>query len=274
MLKHSSPEEEVISFYNDLAEVTSNVPAHNVLLICGDLNAKLGRDHVRYSFHQSTNRNGEHLLDFLQSFNLVASNCHFQKPARKIWTFTYPNKTREQLDYILVRRKWLNSVKDCEPFSSTFSSLCSDHRPLSMRIRLSLRAQKVTSDPSRSVNFRSLTLSKDLRNDYAITVSNRFSSLLHEDSEDPPLQSRYDVLSDTCIEVGKQMLPKKPKQKWTNLSKSENVISARKKLIEVKNTKSSSDILEAKEHLNKEYKIAEASYIETQARLIENASYT
>ena len=114
---NSSPEEEVTSFYNDLADVISNVPPHNVLLICGDFNAKLCRDNVRYSFHETTNRNGDHLQELMETFNLIAANCHFQKPARKQWTFTYPNGTRAQLDYILVRRKWINSVRNCEPYS-------------------------------------------------------------------------------------------------------------------------------------------------------------
>ena len=92
---NSSPEEDVIG----------NVPPHNVLMLCGDFNAKLGRDSVRYSLHEATNRNGEHLYDLMHSFNLIAANCHFQKPQRKLWTFTYPNGSKAQLDYILVRSK-------------------------------------------------------------------------------------------------------------------------------------------------------------------------
>ena len=149
--------------YEELSEVVGSVPPHNILAICGDFNAKLGSENVQYSFHKSTNRNGEHLFDFIQSFNLIAANCHFQKPKRKLWTLKYPNKAKAQLDYILIRRKWINSVRDCQPFSTTFNSICSDYRPISLTIKLSLRTQKPNQGPSKSINFKSLSSSSDLR---------------------------------------------------------------------------------------------------------------
>ena len=243
-------------------------------MICGDFNAKLGNDNAQFSFHKETNRNGEHLFEFMQSLNLIAANCHFQKPSRKLWTFKYPNKTKAQLDYILVRRKWINSVKDCEPYSSTFNSICSDHRPLSMCIKLSLRAgQKVKTGPSRSINFKSLS-SLDLKHQYAVEVSNRFSTLICEQPDELPTQTKYDLLIKSCSEVGKEMLPKKTKKRWANLSRSDNVIKAREKLISVNANGTPLDIEEAKKSLQDEYKLAEISYIEQQAKIIEDASYS
>ena len=46
-----------------------------------------------------------------------------------------------QLDYILVRRKWRNSILNAEPYS-TFSSVGSDHRVVSIKVRMSLRVPK------------------------------------------------------------------------------------------------------------------------------------
>ena len=271
---NSAPEEEVTKFYEELSEVVGNVPPHNILAICGDFNAKLGSDNVKHSFHQKTNRNGEHLHDFMESFNLIATNCHLQKPKRKLWTFKYPNKTKAQLDYILVRKKWVNSVRNCEPFSTTFNSICSDHRPLSMTIKLSLRAQKPNTGSSRSINFKSLSSSLDPRQKYAVEVSNRFSSLLQEHPEEISIQDKYDCLVKSCTEAGRQMLPKKPKKKWSNLSKSENVIKARENLKEANTIGSQNNIKDAKNALQDEYKLAEKSYIEQQVKLIEDASYS
>ena len=170
-------------------------------------NAKLGKDNVLHSFHETTNRNGEHLFDFLQSNNLIAANCHFQKPLRKLWTFKYPNKTRSQLDYILVRRKWIYSVKNCEAFSSTFNSVCSDHRPLTITVKLSLRAQRIQSAPSRAINFKSLTSSQDLKHKYAVDVTNRFSTLLQQ-QEEITIQSKYDSLINHVVKLVKNCSPK------------------------------------------------------------------
>ena len=62
---NQSPEEKVLEFYEKLSEVMRQIPAHNVVFLCGDFNAQLGTDKVHHSYHQYTNRNGEHLVNFL-----------------------------------------------------------------------------------------------------------------------------------------------------------------------------------------------------------------
>ena len=78
---NQSSEEEVTNFYEQVTDVMQQVPAHNVVFICGDFNAQLGTDNVHHSFHEHTNCNGEHLFSFMESIDLVASNTHFQKPS-------------------------------------------------------------------------------------------------------------------------------------------------------------------------------------------------
>ena len=47
--------------------------------------------------------------------------------------------TKHQIDYILVRKKWWDSVKNVEVYNP-LSSVGSDHRIVSMRFQLKLRA--------------------------------------------------------------------------------------------------------------------------------------
>ncbi|KAJ8335845.1 hypothetical protein SKAU_G00391870 [Synaphobranchus kaupii] len=57
----------------------------------------------------------------------------------KRWTFQdRATSMLRQLDYILVRCKWRNSILNAEPYS-TFNSVGSDHRVVSMRVRLTQR---------------------------------------------------------------------------------------------------------------------------------------
>ena len=58
---NSSPVDEVEEFYSTLKSTVEQVPAHNFLVIAGDLNAKLGPDEVNFTYNSSTNRNGEML---------------------------------------------------------------------------------------------------------------------------------------------------------------------------------------------------------------------
>ena len=58
-----------------------------------------------YSFNSSTNRNGQQLTDFIDQFDLIATNTRFKKCPGKLWTHIYPNGAMAQLDYILAKKK-------------------------------------------------------------------------------------------------------------------------------------------------------------------------
>ena len=75
-----SDEKETEIFYTKLTCLTRQIPKHNVLIIGGDLNAHLGKDSgYKYAYHQTTNRNGQMLKDYLQENNMLCLNTHFQK---------------------------------------------------------------------------------------------------------------------------------------------------------------------------------------------------
>lgn len=138
---NNSGDEEINQFYNTLRSTLEHVPAHNFLLVPGHFNAVLGTDDAKFTFHTETNRNGEHLVDLMEESNLYPANTKFMKSNNQLWTFEYPNGSRAQLDFILVRKKWRNSIKDCRAYSS-FSSVGSDHRIISATVKLSFRVSK------------------------------------------------------------------------------------------------------------------------------------
>ena len=84
---NASSESDVEDFYTTLRSTVEQVPLHNFLVIAGDLNAKLGPDNVKFTYNKETNRNGEHLIDFMKEFNLFSSNTSFMKPKGQLWTF-------------------------------------------------------------------------------------------------------------------------------------------------------------------------------------------
>ena len=135
-----SYEAEVDDFYSSLSRAVHTIPAHNFLIFSGDFNAKIGLDNVNFSYHSSTNRNGNKLFDFKQQFQLLAKNTMFMKKASKLWSFQHPSRSLSQIDYIIVRNNWKNSV--CN--SQSYSSFSSYHRVISCYISLSLRSSKKT----------------------------------------------------------------------------------------------------------------------------------
>ncbi|XP_066927942.1 uncharacterized protein [Clytia hemisphaerica] len=209
-----------------------NTPAHNFLVISGDFNAQLGLDNVKFSFHPLTNRNGNKLFDFMQQFQLLATNTMFMKKASKLWSFQHPSGSLSQLDYVIVRNKWRNSVRNAQSYSS-FSSVGSDHRIVSCRISLSLRSSKKSKpDPMKSIDWQQVYCNHDLRTTYTIEVKNRFDTLAQAD--DDTLRKSYQNLIKANKEVSLALLPKKQKVKKKYLFENNLVSDARNALVEAK----------------------------------------
>ena len=87
-------------------------------ILIGDFNAKVGRENIfkptigNESLHQDSNDNGVRIVNFGTSKNLVKSMMF---PHRKIHkcTWTSPDgQTHNQIDHILIDRRWHSSIID------------------------------------------------------------------------------------------------------------------------------------------------------------------
>ena len=134
-----SEETELMTFYDELSFLVRSIPNHNVLVIGEDMNAQIGKNGKhKFSLHNSSNRNGLHLTDFMMENRLTCLNTNFQKRKGKLWTYRYASNTKAQIDYVFINKKWNNSALNCEAYS-LFEGVSSDHRIVTAKIRLSLR---------------------------------------------------------------------------------------------------------------------------------------
>ena len=124
-------------------------------------------------------------MNVITENRLVCLNTKFQKKQGKLWTQSYPNGAKAQPDYMLVNRKWINSALNSEAYS-TFKGVSSDHRIVTIKIRLSLRANKRKANSQPRYDWSVLLNNKDIQNQYTITVKNRFESLQQEAEDNRP----------------------------------------------------------------------------------------
>ena len=121
-------ETEIIAFYDELSSLVHSSLKHNILIIGRDMNAQIGKNvNYIFSLHNSSDRNGQHLTDFMIENRLSCLNTNFQKREGKLWTYIYANNTKAQIDYIFVNKKGNNSALNCKTYSS-FECVSSDHR--------------------------------------------------------------------------------------------------------------------------------------------------
>ena len=194
-----------------LNETLENTPAHNMLFVAGDFNARIGPEEELYNFSLEINRNGQQLCDFMDQLNLIAINTRFQKHHSKLWTF-YPSGNKAQLDFILGRKKWSNSFKDCAAYN-TFESICSDHRIISCKCMISFRQSKAyREDPMKLIDWKSVAHDAEMTEKYAVAVHNRYEVLINQTSK-ASCDHKYENLITANKEMALNILPKKRKRK-------------------------------------------------------------
>jgi exonuclease III len=72
------------------------------------------------------NQRGQMLIDFCERNGLIVTNTWFKKPKRRLYMWkSLGDKSRYQLDYVLVKQRFRNSVKDVQTLPR--ADIDSDH---------------------------------------------------------------------------------------------------------------------------------------------------
>ena len=207
-----SEETKLATFYDELSSLVRSIPKHNLLIIGGDMNAQIGKNkHNKYSLHNTSNRNGQHLTDFMIENRLTCLNTNYQKWEGKLWTYTYANNSKAQIDYVFINKKWKNSAMNCEAYSS-FEGVSSDHRIVTAKIRLSLRKNDTRTATTKQYTWALLN-NRDIREKYVLELRNRFETLQEKEEKNTP-NDEYDNFVNAHLEAASKCIPTKPRTKY------------------------------------------------------------
>ena len=207
-----SEEIELIAFYNELASLVRSISKRNVLVIGGDINAQITKDrNHKFSLHNSSNRNGELLTDFTIENRLTYLNTSFQKKERKLWTYTYSNNTKAQMDYVLINKKWNNRALNYEAYSS-FERVSTDHQIVTARIRLGLRKNDTRTTTTKHYDWALLN-NRDIRDKYSLALRNKYDAL-KEQTETSTLNEEYENFVNGYFEAAAEFIPPKQRRKY------------------------------------------------------------
>ena len=218
-------------FYKTLRNHTSdNVKRHDVHLVIGDFNARLGKDSHEeaprvvgpHLLHDVANNNGERLLSYCLESNLRHAQSRFPHPKSRLWTWTHPAGSHAQLDHILISSKWTNSLRNCRAYNSV--ELDSDHRILSATIKVSLRTTKGKPCNRKKFNWKRLA-DPQVKQEFQLKLANRFAAL----QDDEPITARYDQFESTTSSIAEEVVGKRAPTglpNWVS-SKTEDLRKAR-----------------------------------------------
>jgi hypothetical protein len=107
------------SFYEELEQVFDHFRKYHMKILLGDFKAKVGKENIfkptvgKESIHQDTNDDDDRIVHFVTLKNLVVKSMMFPHRNIRKYTWTSPDgKTHNQIDHILIDRRWHSSILD------------------------------------------------------------------------------------------------------------------------------------------------------------------
>ena len=219
---NQAEEEEKDNFYDQLQTEVNKVKAHDVLVLCGDLNAKVGsqnegieRNMGKHGLGEQ-NENGEKFVGFCVENNLTVGGTMFQHKNIHKATWTSPDKnTVNQIDHLAINNKWRSSLNDVR--TQRGADINSDHFLVIAKIRLKLKkANHTTSEKPRKFDTSKLRR-PEIKEEFKMELNNRFEILgnLAED-EDNVIEAKWTRIKKLYTETAEEVLgyQKKQDKEW------------------------------------------------------------
>jgi endonuclease/exonuclease/phosphatase family metal-dependent hydrolase len=107
--------EEKGKFYDHLQRTYDRAPKHDIVMILGDLNAKIAYENVtgKHRVHDVSNQNGEIICNFAIENNMTVMNTQFQHKTIHKGTWISPELTTvNRTDHILINTNKKKTVQD------------------------------------------------------------------------------------------------------------------------------------------------------------------
>jgi hypothetical protein len=134
-------------FYEELQRTQERVPKHDVTIILGDMNAKLGKEKLfsqvigRHTLHNISNENRAMVANYAISNDMFLIRTNFQH--KKIHTRTWispDHQTINQIDHVMVSKEKMRLIHDV--ISKRGYNCDSDHFLVQIKIKQKLMPVK------------------------------------------------------------------------------------------------------------------------------------
>ena len=208
-------DEEIEDFYQQLQEVVDQTPKKDIIVVQGDWNAKIGKDAYPNwkgtcgsSCNQSTNDRGLRLLEFAAVNSLtVANTLGKHKISRKMTCYSPDNKYHNQIDYIMVPKRFRAGVNIAHTRTFPGADIGSDHDLVMMTFRVRL---KTINKPKFTRLWFNLDKLKDpaVKEESPAMIGGKFAPLTVLGEKSINLKETVETFNTAIIETAKEILGK------------------------------------------------------------------
>ena len=209
-------DEEIKKFYEEVEHAINEKKTwDDIVIVMGDFNAKIGKGEqgevVGTRGLGERNERGERLVEFCISNNLIVCNSWFEQKENSKYTWLAPDgKTKNQIDYIMINKRYRNSVKNAK--ARPGADCGSDHNPVAINIKTTLKRMKKNKCTRRKWNVSKLE-SGTIKEKYKIENEKLIDAKDHRENVEEAWGKLKGCLIKTAdIVCGKRMHSKK--QSW------------------------------------------------------------
>ena len=276
----SYKDEDVEDFYEELQKVLDNTPKKDILVVQGDWNAKIGVDTFENwkgtcgrHCNIISNERGQRLLEFASYNDLMVANTFGpHKTSRKTTWHSPDGKTHNQIDYVMVKKRFKSSVNIAKTRSFPGADIGSDHELVMMTFKLHLKKVKKQGCTRMRFDLEKLK-DPDVAEVFQARIGGKFAALsvLDTDMDLDMLTTTFNTaVTDTANEIlGKHQPAKKP---WVTT----DILDLCDKRRELKKNKNKSvegraQYRTANQKIKKDMKKAKENWIEEQCQNIDDS---
>jgi len=191
--------------------ISSNFSNKDILILMGDMNAKVGEDNNGYTNIMGKhglgvmNENGERFANLCLENSLVIGGTLFpHKPVHKYTWMSPGDRARNQIDHICISQKFRRSLQDVRVKRGADGD--SDHNLVIAKVQIKLKAMPKTKDNRCKYNVNKFK-NPEIQQNFKLELSNRFQALesLDDSNEVSDVESDWvqvkKAVNDTCKEV-------------------------------------------------------------------------
>jgi endonuclease/exonuclease/phosphatase family metal-dependent hydrolase len=112
-------EEQKGAFYELLERLYLKGPKHDIMIVMGDFNANMGKEHSfapnvgQYSLHEEANDNGWRMIDFAVVRGMVVSSTLFHNKSIPLQMWSSPDSlSANQIDHVMFDSRHTTDIMD------------------------------------------------------------------------------------------------------------------------------------------------------------------
>ena len=216
----SYDDSDVDEFYREFQSLVDQTPKQEILVVQGDWNAKVGEDAQEDwgevcgpSCNPKTNDRGLKLLDFATYNNLVLANTlGNHKPSRR-WTWHSPDGTHHnQIDYILVKKRFRSGIKTARTRTFPGANVGSDHDMVMMTLQTRLKNSRKPTQQRIRFDLEKLN-DPTVMSAFQATIGGSFAPLVTLIDEDADLNSMITHFNKAVIDTAAELLGKQRRKR-------------------------------------------------------------